>query len=57
MAIQMQQQELTYLLCKCKIEGLMDNTNRFIIAKLLQGFKRLRNRVDGRLPLTEHMLA
>lgn len=42
---------------KCKIEGLMDNTNRFIVAKLLQGFKRLRNRVDGRLPLTEHMLA
>lgn len=42
---------------KCKIEGLMDNSNRFIVAKLLQGFKRLRNRVDGRLPLTEHMLA
>lgn len=42
---------------KCKIEGLMDNTNRFIVANLIRGLKRLRNRVDGRLPLTEQMLA
>lgn len=42
---------------ECKINGFEDSTNRFIVSKVLEGFKRLNSRVDTRLPITEKILA
>lgn len=41
---------------ECKIQGLEDSTNRFVIAKVLDGFRRLKSRADTRLPITEKIL-
>ena len=36
---------------KCKITGCSDVTQNFIVHKVLEGMKRLKNRADTRLPL------
>lgn len=40
----------------CKIQNFPDVPNNFIIAKLLQGMKRLKHRPDTRLPITPQIL-
>ena len=42
---------------ECKIRGLDDSTNRFVVSKVLEGFKRLKSKGDTRLPITEKVLA
>ena len=37
---------------KCKISGCSDVTQNFIVHKVLEGMKRLKNRADTRLPIT-----
>ena len=41
---------------KCKISGCSDVTQNFIVHKVLEGMKRLKNRADRRLPITLAML-
>ena len=41
---------------QCKIQGFCNATNSFIVSKLLDGFRRLKGRVDSRLHITERIL-
>ena len=41
---------------KCKISGCSDVTQNFIVHKVLEGMKRLKNRADTRLPITPAIL-
>jgi hypothetical protein len=41
---------------KCKITGCSDVTQNFIVHKVLEGMKRLKNRADTRLPITPDIL-
>ena len=40
----------------CKIKGLSDTTNNFVVSKMLKGFLKLNRRVDSRLPITHDLL-
>jgi hypothetical protein len=42
---------------ECKIQGLDDSTKRFIVTKMLEGFRRLKSKGDTRLPITEKLLS
>lgn len=41
---------------KCKLLGVSDNTQNFLIRKLLEGIKRSNHSKDCRLPITKHIL-
>lgn len=41
---------------KCKIQGLSDVSTNFVVQKMLEGMKRLGQRSDTRLPITEDIL-
>lgn len=41
---------------KCKLLGVSDNTQNFLIRNLLEGIKRSNHSKDCRLPITKHIL-
>lgn len=47
---------LSALSFKQKVEQIEDNTNNFLVKKLLIGFRKLKNNTDSRLPITFSIL-